>query len=152
YLAAEAGDAQGLGSKLHDLAMLLESYLEWLRVHNLQDADCLLDAAAQALRTDSTAGANQETIVEHLLTSRKPPAKARKLENKKQLEFTLTLDAPSSYSAGHAAAFADGEPIAKPIPEPRHSLGIDGLWVDGFSEWSAQELELLAALIPHCNH
>jgi ATP-dependent helicase/nuclease subunit B len=33
-------------------------------------------------------------------------------------------------------------------PFPR----IAGLWVDGFSEWSLQELELLAALIPHCEH
>lgn len=29
---------------------------------------------------------------------------------------------------------------------------IAGLWVDGFFDWPLQELELLAALIPHCDH
>lgn len=29
-------------------------------------------------------------------------------------------------------------------------LGIEALWLDGFAELSAQELELLAALVPHC--
>ncbi len=29
-------------------------------------------------------------------------------------------------------------------------LRVEGLWVDGFVEWSPQELDLLAALIPHC--
>ena len=51
-LAVQTGDAQGLGYKLHDLAVLLESYIEWLQKHNLQDADSPLKAAAQALRDE----------------------------------------------------------------------------------------------------
>ncbi len=34
--------------------------------------------------------------------------------------------------------------------ESRSPLRIDGLWVDGFAEFSPQELELLAALAPRC--
>jgi ATP-dependent helicase/nuclease subunit B len=154
-LAVEANEAEGLGYKLHDLAMLLESYLEWLRAHNLQDADCLLEAAAQALRGESTPTAQHDTRVERMLTNRKPPSKARKFENKRQMEFTLTLEVPCQpRSGGNAIAVADSEPSVtlKAIPEPEHSLGIDGLWVDGFSEWSTQELDLLTALIPHCNN
>jgi ATP-dependent helicase/DNAse subunit B len=149
-LAVEAGDAEGLGHKLHDLAMLLESYLEWLRSHNLQDADSLLDAAAAELRRDSRIQTSQEAIGQPTFTSRKPLNKTRKAENKRQLEFALTLDSSSQASS---AVIADEEPsIAfKPISTSLQSLGIGGLRVDGFSEWSAQELDLLAALIPHCN-
>jgi ATP-dependent helicase/nuclease subunit B len=46
-----------LSGKLHDVAMLLDSYLDWLRTHRLQDANCLLDVAADVLRrTVSPAG------------------------------------------------------------------------------------------------
>lgn len=31
-------------------------------------------------------------------------------------------------------------------------MGIEQIWVDGFAEWSPQELELLAALLPHCRN
>jgi len=39
-----------LRRKLRDLALLQRDYLAWLAQHNLQDADCLLDLAAEALR------------------------------------------------------------------------------------------------------
>ena len=39
-----------LRDKLHDLVLLLEKYLAWLREHDLQDAGCLLDFATDALR------------------------------------------------------------------------------------------------------
>ncbi len=41
---------ESLRRKLHDLSLLLQDYLDWLRQHNLQDADSLLDLAADALR------------------------------------------------------------------------------------------------------
>ena len=50
-LAADAGGASGLALKLHDLALLLEGYLEWLRVHDLLDVGCLLNAAVEALKS-----------------------------------------------------------------------------------------------------
>jgi ATP-dependent helicase/nuclease subunit B len=85
-LAAQMRDTGGLSSKLHDLALLLEGYLAWLADHNLQDVNCLLSAATQALVS--------------------PKSGASKI--------------------------------------------IAGLWLDGFAELSAQELALLAALVPHC--
>jgi ATP-dependent helicase/nuclease subunit B len=48
-LAAQMHDTGGLSSKLHDLALLLENYLAWLAAHNLQDVNCLLSAATEAL-------------------------------------------------------------------------------------------------------
>src|SRR4051812_14049095 len=45
-ISAQVHDVEGLSYKLHDLALLLRSYLEWLRSHDLQDADGLLPAAA----------------------------------------------------------------------------------------------------------
>jgi ATP-dependent helicase/nuclease subunit B len=38
-----------LRDKLDDLALLLENYTRWLAEHELQDANCLLDAATEAL-------------------------------------------------------------------------------------------------------
>ena len=49
-LAAQLPDTGGLSSKLHDLALLLESYLAWLTAHHLQDVNCLLSAATDALK------------------------------------------------------------------------------------------------------
>ena len=46
--------ASGLGGKLHDLALLLRAYTDWLNEHQLQDADSLLDLATEALRSEST--------------------------------------------------------------------------------------------------
>ncbi|HXS69871.1 MAG TPA: PD-(D/E)XK nuclease family protein [Candidatus Polarisedimenticolia bacterium] len=50
-LAADAHDAGSLSSKLHDLALLLESYLAWLEAHGLQDVNCVLSAATDALKS-----------------------------------------------------------------------------------------------------
>ena len=49
-LAANPALHRDLRDKLHDLALLLEKYLDWLREHSLQDANCLLDFATAALR------------------------------------------------------------------------------------------------------
>lgn len=42
-----------LAAKLHDLALLLENYSRWLDEHHLQDANHLLDFAAESLRKNS---------------------------------------------------------------------------------------------------
>jgi len=62
-LAADAGDSGGLSSKLHDLALLLESYLAWLTTHGLQDVNCRLAAATEALQTPNS---NPSRLVEGL--------------------------------------------------------------------------------------
>ena len=51
-LASGAPDSSGLSLKLHDLALLLESYLSWLQAHDLQDVDCLIAAATDALKSE----------------------------------------------------------------------------------------------------
>ena len=49
-LSEKPGLSPALAAKLHDLALLLGTYLDWLRDHQLQDANQLLDLAAEALR------------------------------------------------------------------------------------------------------
>ncbi len=58
-LACQVQEIQGLSFKLQDLAGLLEDYLAWLRAHDLQDTECLLTTATEALakwvgKTDGT--------------------------------------------------------------------------------------------------
>ncbi len=53
-LAERPGLGESLRRKLRDLSLLLTDYLAWLRDHKLQDADCLLDLAADALKRSST--------------------------------------------------------------------------------------------------
>jgi ATP-dependent helicase/nuclease subunit B len=86
---SRAGEAAApLRDKLHDLAVLLRAYADWLKTHELQDASNLLDVAAEAL--------NHEGKL-------RPAA-----------------------------------------------VAIEKLWLDGFAEMTPQEMELLAALAPHC--
>jgi ATP-dependent helicase/nuclease subunit B len=85
-LADAARDSGSLSLKLLDLAVLLENYLQWLADHDLQDVDCLLDAAVGVLKS--------------------------------------------------------------PIANRQSPIG--SLWLDGFAELSSCELDLLAALVPHC--
>ena len=56
-LAEEVRAVERLSFKLHDLATLLQDYLDWLQAHQLQDADYLLDFATRSLaRAASAAG------------------------------------------------------------------------------------------------
>jgi ATP-dependent helicase/nuclease subunit B len=54
-LAAQPGRAPRLRDKLHDLALLLRAYGDWIESHGLRDANDLLDAAAQWLRAAGAA-------------------------------------------------------------------------------------------------
>ena len=49
-LAAEVHSPPELADKLHDLAMLLRAYCDWLKAHQLQDVNSLLDLATESLR------------------------------------------------------------------------------------------------------
>jgi ATP-dependent helicase/nuclease subunit B len=51
-LAANEKLRRELRDKLHDLALLAEKYADWLREHDLQDANQLLDFATGALRDE----------------------------------------------------------------------------------------------------
>lgn len=87
-LSHDSAAPSSLRDKLHDLALLRRAYADWLKTHDLQDAENLLDVAAAALNNEG------------------------KLRP--------------------AAVF------------------VEKLWLDGFAEMTPQELELLAALVPHC--
>jgi len=50
-LSQKVGPANRLDAKLHDLALVLHGYQEWLKKHRLQDADSLLDLATAELRS-----------------------------------------------------------------------------------------------------
>ncbi|MGH7994258.1 MAG: PD-(D/E)XK nuclease family protein, partial [Limisphaerales bacterium] len=50
-LAGRFAEDRELQAKLHDLSLLLAAYTHWLTKHELQDADGLLDYAANALRS-----------------------------------------------------------------------------------------------------
>jgi len=118
-LAAQVQDIEGLGYKLQDLATLLGDYLDWLKTHNLKDADCLLQAAA-------------ETLTQH-------PEKTQEPEPNSPLETTAASRIHSPLST-----------LPSPLRTPHSPLCIQSLWVDGFAEFSEQELNLLAAMVPCC--
>ena len=80
-----SGPAQ-LCDKLHDFALLLRGYQDWLEAHELQDTESALDEATAILHTQSRSA------------------------------------------------------------QPGFQLA--GLWMDGFAELTAQELDLLAAVVP----
>jgi len=50
-LSRQDGLRAELQDKLHDLALLLDAYIHWLTEHELQDGNCLLDVATEALRS-----------------------------------------------------------------------------------------------------
>jgi ATP-dependent helicase/nuclease subunit B len=50
-LAADGKLRRELRDKLHDLALLSEKYAGWLREHDLQDVNCLLDFASDAIKS-----------------------------------------------------------------------------------------------------
>lgn len=52
-LAETVADDPSLGRKLHDLALLLRAYGNWLRDHQIEDADSLPDLATEHLRKDA---------------------------------------------------------------------------------------------------
>ena len=123
-LAGQMPEAEALAYKLQDLAAFLGEYLDWLKAHRVQDADCLLGAATQALSESSESNVQRP----------KPRAQSPN---------------PEPSVANHRLS------AAKPTGYGRRTTGysplrIDHLWVDGFAEWSVQELDLMMALVPHC--
>ncbi len=61
-LASRLAGQRELQDKLDDLALLLDAYARWLAEHELQDANRLLDAATDALRSQSAIRNPQSAI------------------------------------------------------------------------------------------
>jgi ATP-dependent helicase/nuclease subunit B len=128
-LAQKLETRQGLAWKLQDFATLMEVYGEWLREHELIDPDNLLNVAAEGLRTAGSTNGATVDVRKAPITGRGRKSGLGRSEGP-QLDFLSLISTPSPSRTG--------------------SSGISGLWVDGFAEFSEQELEFLAALIPHC--
>ena len=65
-LVQKPGLPKALKDKLQDLALLQRAYFDWLSEHRLQDADCLLEFAADALRSHSTFRSGSNFLFEGL--------------------------------------------------------------------------------------
>src|SRR5438132_2505364 len=65
-LATQIHSPPQLAGKLHDLALLLGAYHDWLKEHQLQDANRLLDFATEALRVQTAR--RDESVVNGPLT------------------------------------------------------------------------------------
>jgi ATP-dependent helicase/nuclease subunit B len=121
-LASRPDFTEPLRRKLHDLAILQSGYQDWLARQDLQDADRLLDAARDALKS---------------LTAN-PPSFAE----------APTFAGPTvDRTEGSQSAIRNPQSA---IGTPPSSLFISALWLDGFGELTPQELSLLAALAPCC--
>lgn len=111
-----------LREKLLDLQFLLSAYLEWMEKQHLQDADCLLDAAADVLKKNPLPDFS-----------------------------TCEEGSPTVVSSGQLDLFAPPPalPVRKKF---KPSVLFSSLWMDGFAEMTPQELSLLTALAPHCEN
>jgi ATP-dependent helicase/nuclease subunit B len=119
-LALELHSPEGLSYKLQDLATLLRDYLDWLQHRDLHDSDSLLPAAIGALAS--------------VTTGDQRAGRRKSSTADRQAEFVLNDPRDREGSA----------PLSCHLPV------IQQLWVDGFADYSAQELNLLAALAPYC--
>ena len=118
-----------------------------------------------------------DELQQHRLTPAKLRALASRLAGRRELQdklhdLALLNDVYASWLAGHELQDANrlldaateslepkvqspksaGNPGASPptILHPPSLLQISALWLDGFAEMTPQELDLLAAILPHC--
>jgi ATP-dependent helicase/nuclease subunit B len=80
----------------------------------------------------------------------------RELQDKLR-DLALLLDAYTHWLDGHELQDADcllnfaTNTLRSDFPLPPANFRISGLWLDGFAEMTPQELDLLAAILPHCD-
>ncbi len=139
-LAGKLQARQGLSWKLQDFATLMELYGEWLRDHQLTDPDNLLNSAAKCLQTPLCAAKGPFPDPLSPTVLRDPQSRARSSKLK-----------PARFDSSQLNLF----PLIATAATAQTDNGADtrriaGLWVDGFAEFSPQELDLISALIPHC--
>jgi ATP-dependent helicase/nuclease subunit B len=80
----------------------------------------------------------------------RPPGLSLKLEDLASL-LQQYLDWLDKHQLQDADTLLDS--VAKTLAPPaKFPLRIDHLWVDGFAEWSPQELDLLSAFLPACTN
>ena len=147
--AANVAAHGGLEMKLSDLATLLERYDEWLDRHQLKDSDCLLNAATGFLRQKPArpAGGGTDKLPAPAAVNAQAPggrigSRGRKAKAVASDQLALSLDPPSGNGSPNGAGHSGSGPVVAQI---------SGLWIDGFGELSAQELDFAASLAPYCN-
>jgi ATP-dependent helicase/nuclease subunit B len=133
-MAAECRSQTALGFKLQDLAALLREYLAWLAAHDLEDAGSLLNSATDALK--KAAGGDASWKADREAQKRENAATGGR-DSKRVRATAVQLD--------FREAFTQADRESRPA-----SWLADQVWVDGFGEFSPQELDLLSALLPHC--
>jgi ATP-dependent helicase/nuclease subunit B len=153
-LAGKFSAHGGLPLKLADLAMILELYQDWLDRHQLKDGDCLLTAASGLLKghkhpiSNIQHPENRDENDQHpmsgsqLLASDRIGSRSRKNKSRIADQLVLSLDGTDGKGGGNGAPSSDS---AKAI------IQIGGLWIDGFAEYSAQEIDFAGALARCCN-
>ncbi len=142
-LAGQVGDAEGLPDKLHDLGLLLHEYLAWLEAHHLRDADCLLASATEALSRSVHSPGN---------AVQSPRSKVPSWDDQMWLDgFDVSSARRETVGQPVSSQESNIEHPASSIRHPASRLQVGQLWVDGFGEFSAQELGLLSALFPGCD-
>ena len=103
-------------------------------------------------------------LQQHQFTPAKLRALASRLADHRELEgklhdLALLLDAYARWLAEHELQDAKHlldcatDALRRTTLNPQPStLNFDGLWLDGFAEMTPQEMDLLAAIVPHCEH
>ncbi|HLP76742.1 MAG TPA: hypothetical protein VK327_07460, partial [Candidatus Paceibacterota bacterium] len=144
-LAGKVGSANRLNAKLEDLALILRAYADWLEAHKLQDADCFLDLATQALKARGMTTDSQMALSPH------EERAGRELERG---GFDPNTSSPQP--SPPAALGREGETTTRrtQLPSPECvmtsgcalNLQLGGLWLDGFAQMTPQERQLLAAV------
>jgi len=61
-LGGELDTSGELRAKLHDLSLLLDAYFDWLKQQHLQDGNCLLDLATDALNVEARNQTTQRAV------------------------------------------------------------------------------------------
>ena len=143
-LAADESLRRELRDKLHDLALLAEKYADWLKQHELQDANCLLEIATGRLRADSPQG--RETSIQPSTFNLQPSTEGKDAGGALAASpaFRERATGKSPEPAGWQAC-----PTPAAVLRPS-SFVMQHLWLDGFAEMTPQEHALLAAVIPFC--
>ncbi len=122
-IAVGVTDPETLRLKLHDLALLMRGYRDWLAANEIEDSDHLLDIAADAFVAQ--ASSLHGTVSRSNATSNHP-----------------------DLSVGNNPPPTGGTPAPR---DPISDLQITGLWLDGFAEMTPQEINLLHAVLPFCS-
>ena len=101
-------------------------------------------------------------LQQHQFTPAKLRALAARFPERRELpdklhDLALLLEAYALWLDRHGLRDADGllnlarDALRSKIRIPDSGFRISGLWLDGFAEMTPQELDLLAAILPHCD-